>query len=128
MVSLQYKTIRDRLQILLLLLSESISLTNYSPVLLFYTPWKHQKTFRFSDVFRVYRKATPGCNGLNSSWNRQKTSRFLTKNCRNLEIISKDLKMPTDNASWLQLEKLIIIEILTWQLKFCFLKNSFSWN
>ena len=25
-------------------------LTHDSPVLLFYTPWKHQKTFRFSDV------------------------------------------------------------------------------
>ena len=32
-------------------------------VLLFYTPWKHQKTFRFFDVFEVYRKAIPGCNG-----------------------------------------------------------------
>ena len=44
------------------------TLTHYSPVLLFYTPWKHQKTFRFSDVFRGYRKATPGCNGLNNIW------------------------------------------------------------
>ena len=43
-----------------------LSLTYYSPVLLFYTPWKYQKTFRFSDIFRGYRKATPGCNGLNS--------------------------------------------------------------
>ena len=42
-------------------------LTHYNPVLLFYTPWKHQKTFRFPDVFRGYRKATPGCNGLNTS-------------------------------------------------------------
>ena len=39
-------------------------LNHYSPVLLFYTLWRHQKTFRFSDVFRGYRKATPGCNGL----------------------------------------------------------------
>ena len=39
-------------------------LTHYCPVLVFYTPWKHQKTFRFSDVFRGYRKATPSCNGL----------------------------------------------------------------
>ena len=39
-------------------------LTHYSPVLLSYIPWKHQKTFRFSDVFRGYRKATPGRNGL----------------------------------------------------------------
>ena len=40
------------------------SLTHYSPVLLFYTPWKYQKIFRFSDVFRRYRKATPSCNEL----------------------------------------------------------------
>ena len=26
-------------------------LTHYSPMLLIYTPWKHQKTFRFTDVF-----------------------------------------------------------------------------
>ena len=39
-------------------------LTHYSPMLLFYTPWKHKKTFRFSDVFRGYIKATTGCNGL----------------------------------------------------------------
>ena len=39
-------------------------LTHYSPVLLFYTHWKHQETFRFSDIFMGYRKATLGCNGL----------------------------------------------------------------
>ena len=44
------------------------TLPHYSPVLLFYTPWKHQKTFRFSNVFRGYRKATPGCNGLKNSF------------------------------------------------------------
>ena len=33
-------------------------------MLLFHTPWKHQKTYRFSDVFRGYRKATLDCNGL----------------------------------------------------------------
>ena len=43
-----------------------LRLTLYRPMLLFHTPWKHQKTFRFSDVFRGYRKATPGCNGLNN--------------------------------------------------------------
>ena len=43
-------------------------LTHHSPVLLFCTPWKHQKTFRFY-VFRRYRKATLGCNGLNSLLN-----------------------------------------------------------
>ena len=33
-------------------------------MLLLYTPWKHQKTLKFSDVFRGYTKATPRCNGL----------------------------------------------------------------
>ena len=33
-------------------------------MLLLYTPWKHLKTFRFSDAFRGYRKETPGCNWL----------------------------------------------------------------
>ena len=28
----------------------SITLTHYSPVLLFYTPWKHQGTFSFQGV------------------------------------------------------------------------------
>ena len=37
-------------------------------VLLFYTSWKHQKTFRFSDVFRGYRKETMGCNGLSRAF------------------------------------------------------------
>ena len=32
-------------------------------VLPFYTPWKHQKTLRVSDVFRGYWKAIPSCNG-----------------------------------------------------------------
>ena len=39
-------------------------LTHYSPVLLFYISWKHQKTFRFSDIFRGYKNTTPSCNGL----------------------------------------------------------------
>ena len=39
-------------------------LTHYSLVLHFYTPWKYQKTWGFFDIFRVYRKATPGCNVL----------------------------------------------------------------
>ena len=45
--------------------SKSTKLRFHSPVLLIYVPWKHQK---FSDVFRRYRKATPDCNGLYTSW------------------------------------------------------------
>ena len=43
---------------------QSKCLTHNSSVLLFYTLYKHQKTFTFSDAFRGHRKATPGCNGL----------------------------------------------------------------
>ena len=39
-------------------------LTCFSPVLQCYTPWKHQKTWRFSGVFRGYSNATLGWNGL----------------------------------------------------------------
>ena len=30
----------------------------------FYTPQRHQKNLRFSDVSRRYKKGTPGSNGL----------------------------------------------------------------
>ena len=43
-------------------------LNHYSPVLHIYTLWKHQKIERFSDIFRGYRQATPGCNGLSSTF------------------------------------------------------------
>ena len=59
------------------------SLTHYQPGLFFYTTWKHQKTFRFSDVFRGYRKATPGCNGLkgvNSDKTNTQKENFIMKN------------------------------------------------
>ena len=57
-----------------------IGLNHYSPLLLFYTRWKHHKTSRFSDVFRGYRKRTTGCNGLkhgqSSSWELHLSSWF----------------------------------------------------
>ena len=34
----------------------------------FCTPWKHQYTLRFSDVFRGYIKGALGTNGLRDSW------------------------------------------------------------
>ena len=42
-------------------------ITHYGLVLLFNTPWKHKKTFRFSNVVRECRKATLGCKGLSAS-------------------------------------------------------------
>ena len=56
-------------------------LTHYSPVLLFYTPWIHQKTFRFCDVFRGYRKAIPGCNGFNLRLQKHKELKNCWKLC-----------------------------------------------
>ena len=43
---------------------DTLSLTHYSPMLFFYTPWNHQKTFMFFNVFRGYIKAIPDCNRL----------------------------------------------------------------
>ena len=42
----------------------SLILTHYGLGLLTYTPWKHQKPWRFSDAFRGYRWATPDCDVL----------------------------------------------------------------
>ena len=41
-----------------------VSLTHYSPVLVFYNPRKHQKKQKVSFFFLGYIKPTPGCNGL----------------------------------------------------------------
>ena len=53
------------------------SLNPLQPGVAYYNPLKHQKTFRFSDVFRGYRKTTPVCNGLKPSKN-QKFSEVFT--------------------------------------------------
>ena len=42
------------------LLKHLTTLTHYSPVLLFYTPWKHQKTFRFSKGIEKQHRAVMG--------------------------------------------------------------------
>ena len=39
-------------------------LTHCMPLVSVYTPWKHQKTRGFSDVFRGYRKRPVSLNGL----------------------------------------------------------------
>ena len=70
--------LRGRCQISLLSLIEFNPL---QPVLLFHTFWKHQKTFRFSDVFRRYRRATPDCNGLSNLINFNDPLYFETLQC-----------------------------------------------
>ena len=44
--------------------SYGLSLTRLFPMHPFSTPWKHQKTLQFSDVFMGYRKGASGANGL----------------------------------------------------------------
>ena len=46
-------------------------------MLLFYTRWNHQKTYRFSDLLRGYRRATPGCNGLTNSSGKRPKSKYI---------------------------------------------------
>ena len=50
---------------------KSFSLTHLFPMYPFSTPWKNQKTVRFSDVLRGYRNGALGTNGLKCdySWN-----------------------------------------------------------
>ena len=43
-------------------------LTHLFPMHPFSTPWKHQKTVRFFDVFRRERKGALGTNGLTGHW------------------------------------------------------------
>ena len=62
-----------------------IMLNHYSPLLLFYA-WKHQKNYRFSDVFRGYRKATLDCNGLSSF--KKLAGTFISLSCKNTRKIS----------------------------------------
>ena len=42
------------------------------------TPWKHQKTLRFSDVFRGYRKGALGTNGLTCHFSERYSMRSCT--------------------------------------------------
>ena len=47
---------------------ELLILTHFQQMLHFYTPWKHQKTEGFSDVFRGYRSGTLVETVLNWYW------------------------------------------------------------
>ena len=48
------------------LVVSSLQITHSYPMHPFSTPWKHQKTLRFSDNFRSQRKSALGMNGLTS--------------------------------------------------------------
>ena len=56
-------------------------------MLLFYTPRKDQKTLRFSDAFRGYRKATTGCNGLKAKFGNNPLDGHLNQYCHFLCIV-----------------------------------------
>ena len=45
-------------------LKQMSNLTHLLPMHTFSTPWKHQKTFRYSDVFKGLRKSALRTNGL----------------------------------------------------------------
>ena len=76
-------------------------LTHYSPLLLFYIPWK-QETF---PVFRGYRKATPGCNEL------RETSKAKYSNA--------DIRQGSESAS-------VVWFLFLWKKKWT--KLSFQWK
>ena len=58
------------------------------PCVAFLYPWKHKKTFRFSDVFKGYRKATPGCNGLKPLLNSTKSFIMFDKGLNTLPMMT----------------------------------------
>ena len=64
-------------------------------MLLFYTPWKYQKTLRFSDILKGSRKATPGCNGLSWLWESFETCVWSSWGKRNISphIFSITMKL-----------------------------------
>lgn len=51
-------------------LSLRLTFLTINLVLPFYTPKKHYKTFRLSDVFRGYKEVTLGCDGLMYQYNK----------------------------------------------------------
>ena len=51
-------------RVVVFMTATQIDLTDLFPMHPFLTPWKHQKTVRFSDVFRGYRKDALGTNRL----------------------------------------------------------------
>ena len=71
---------------------KTLNLTHSNPVLLFYTPWKYQKTF--SDVFRGYGKATSGCNGLNLPMPQKTFYYFTFLNFQTMKTLIKKARLP----------------------------------
>ena len=69
-----------------------VSLTYSFPMHTFSTPWKHQKTVRFSEVFRGYRKGALITNGLisfgRSAISEAKVASVCRSSCINLDLIS----------------------------------------
>ena len=62
--STHHKFLKRKCKYYLKIFSNTISINLLQPCVAFLYLWKHQKTLRFSDVFKGYRKATLGCNGL----------------------------------------------------------------
>ena len=60
----------------------SLVTTHLFPTHLLSTPWKHQNTLRFSDVFRGWRRGLLGTNELTKV-------KYQTRNCETLTSIEK---------------------------------------
>ena len=78
-------------------------------MLLFCTPWKHQKGFRFSDVFREYRKATLGCNGLMGNSNQYFVNRTSQDDCKELHSLYMQL-VTRKHLRWRLFQKAAVIQ------------------
>ena len=64
-------------------------LTHFMPLISFDTPWKHQKTRGFSDVFREYQKRSVSWNGLKSKIEKwKKVWNILKANNKNIRTRS----------------------------------------
>ena len=70
----------------------------------FSTPWKHQKTLWFSDVFKGYRKGALGTNGLSK-----------------LEVKARSCALPTFNNN-----KLLILSLLFYLKIIPMFRSSYS--
>ena len=74
-------------------LSELQFLTHFFLMHPFSTPWKHQKTFRLSDVLRRQRKGALGINGLSSAF---RTSQIKYNHCPRKKLSEMLLR----NVNW----------------------------
>ena len=117
-------------------------LSHFQPMFHFYTPWKHQKTSGFTDVFRGCRSRTLVENGLMFLQDFLKLAFFLSI-CRYIFRITvilffscqrvyciiachlSKIHLQSERKAWFYTAKSFLFFI---QKKELFLENSCSWN